>query len=270
MKVTVGHIVEQYNSALKADEEAINGEIKSYNTSKDYVLEKISHFKNYIETFTNINYNQISTLNRAIPEKSIRLLTGQIGFDPNTLRRSLNVIVEINKQLEKLEEELNEVKASILTNEISKEILYKFNEKLSNEIVMKGYTFALGFQMGNIRIKKVRCDRRVKKRIDWGATNKKKAEIIASGGLPYKVEERNEAGEITKDNGGIPYFVYHTNDFDYLWHWNKKRVTVLNSAYYKFRPTYYNNTVTGGTLGNVNKLKQLVTTDSPLLKNFFE
>lgn len=270
MKINTLKIYSDFISDLKVSESSIIEEIENYRKSKEYLLEKIAFYKHYIDNFTNVDYSQIDTLTKPIPDKAIRILTGQIGFDVNTLKRTLNIIVEINKSLTKLEKELNDVRNSIIEKDLFKDIIYKFNNKISDEIVYKGYAWFLGFNMGSIRIKKVLCDKRIKKRIDWGKSNKKKAEILSRGGLPFKVLERNTQGEVILTNEGEHWFEYHTNAVDYLWHWHKKRVNVKNAAYFKFRPTYYNNTINDGKIGNVNKLKHLVTTDSELLKNFFE
>jgi hypothetical protein len=131
--------------------------------------------------------------------------------------------------------------------------------------------------MGHLRIKKVNAlfnkdgSLRVKKRINWNQSNIKKAEIIARGGTPFKVLER-EGRVITKTNGGEMWYCYFENEWDYMWHWYKGECFNLNSPYYKFKPTIHNNTSRkeDSRMGNVNKLKQLVTSNSPLLENFTE
>jgi hypothetical protein len=269
MKIGTSEIYEQYTRAVFENRSALTNDINHYTKSKDYLLGKLVPFKHYLDNFTNIDYKEIKDLDRVIPEKSIKTFTNLVGLDVQSLKITLDAIVDINRILKKSNKELDEVNKSEMDKDLFKEIIYRFNTKLSDEIIYRGYIFRPGFGIGNTRIKKVRTDLRVKKRINWCESNKIKKEIIARGGIPFKVTLRDDLGKIVEDNGGEKWFVYFNTDFDYLWHWGKKTATAINVPYYKFRPTKYNNTSKEGKLGNVNKLKQLVTANSPLLSNFF-
>lgn len=274
MKVTTKYLHTDYIRDLKTIKDSTKKEIESYEKSKKYILEKLKIYKHYIENFTNIIYREIENLERIIPEKSLVYLVNIAGIDVHILRRNINIVVEINKSLNKLEKRLQEVNENIVGYQVYKEIIYKFNGKLSEQIISKGYRFELGYSLGYITIKKVNCmynkngSLRTKKRVDWGESNKLKKRIIEDGNLPYKVLNRDENGKIVEDNGGLKYILYHEKEWDYLWHWYKADCKVLNSPYFRFRPTIYDNTTRDGKTGNVNKLKQLVMTNSPLLTNF--
>ena len=277
MKINTSQIYLDYLRYNNQDKVSLLESIKDYNKTKEYLLEKLKVYEHYIINFTNINYANINDLDRLISEKSLIHLVDIAGVDINSIRRTINIIVTINKDLNKIEEKLQAIKDNYITEDLFKEVLYKFNNKISDEIVYKGYTFKLGGGLGFIRIKKVNAiynrdgSLRTKKRINWGESNKLKAELIKEGKIPYQVLTRDEEGKILTHNGGENWFIYHSNDFDYLWNWNKNRCATLNSAYYKFKPTIYNNnTKDGNKLGNINKLKQLVTANSPLLSNFSE
>lgn len=269
MKIGTTEIYNEYNNAIYETRTALNNDITNLEKSKAYYLDKLVPFKHYIDNFTNIDYEALKDLDKVVPERAIKSFTHAVGLNIDTLKNTVNGIAAINKTLNKSNAELSLVEGSEMEKELFKEIIYRFNTKISDEIIYKGYVFRPGFGIGNTRIKKVRTDTRVKKRINWDESNKLKKVIIARGGIPYKVTERDELGKIVADNGGEKWFVYFHTDFDYLWHWGKKTATAINIPYFKFRPTKYNNTCKGGKLGNVNKLKQLVTADSPLLNNFF-
>lgn len=276
MKINTDIIYREYLAKLNNRKADLVIEKENYNKSKDYLFSKIEEYKHYIDNFTNLVFKDLKELDRLVAEKSLIHLVNIQGLDVNTLRRTINVIVVINKSLCKIEEELKIIENSLISNKIFKIIIYSFNDKISDEIVNTGYALRLGSGLGLIRIKKVDAihnkdgSLRTKKRINWNESNKKKAEIIERGGIPYQVLTRGEDRKILTHNDGEDWFVYFNNRYDYLWHWNKNRCLVLNSPYYKFRPTIYNNTSKDGKLGNVNKLKQLVTSNSPLLNNFAE
>lgn len=261
-----------YDSFVKANFEAknaLNNDIDHYQKTKTYFLDKLIPYKHYIDNFTNIDYTGLNKLDKPVSDKAVKTFTNSIGLNIDVLKITINGIAEINKTLNKSKKDLKVVVDSDMDKDLFKEIIYRFNIKVSDEIIYKGYTFRPGFGIGNCRIKKVATDRRIKKRLNWNESNKLKKEILLKGGIPFKVTKRDENGKALEDNGGEKWFIYFNGAFDYLWHWSKKTANALNVPYYKFRPTKYNNTVNGGKLGNVNKLKQLVTSDSPLLSNFF-
>lgn len=269
-KVGVSEMFDEYKKSNIESRKALNGEILGYKNTQNYLLEKLVPYKHYIDNFTNIEYESIAKLSKPIPYKNIQSITGIGGLDLDTLRRTVNGIVEINSELNKSETSLAKFEKCDISKDIFKEVIYRFNTKVSDEILYKGYTFRPGFGLSSTRIKKIKTDLRIRKRINWDESLKYKAQLIAEGKLPFKVLEWDSERRPIKDNGGEKWFVYFEGDFDYLWNWNKKKANALNTPYYKFRPTIYNNTKKGGKLGNINKLKQLVKIDSELLKNYSE
>lgn len=279
MKVNTLMMYNDFVSDIIDIRKSLNNQKEEYINTKNYLFSKIEQYKHYIDNFTNINYEEISNLDRLISEKSLIHLAEIQGVSIDIIRRTINMIVTINKQLYQIDQELISLKENQVHEKDFINFLYKFNEKVSDKIVYKGYVLKLGSGLGHIRIKKVDTVHnkngtlKTKKRINWNESNKKKAEILNKGGIPFKVLTRDEKGKPLTDNGGEEWFIYHNNIFDYLWHWNKNRCLVLNSPYYKFTPTRYNNTDKNPNnirVGNVNKLKKLVTTNDPLLRNFHE
>lgn len=268
MKIGTGDIFFRYNYQKKEKRMELLSDKEGYENTKKYLLDKIATIEHYIRSFTNIEYRDIANLNRCITEKSLIRLVDLEGVNIDSIRRSLNMIVQINKELSKIEDKINKLGPNTVDEDCFRNVIAKFNNEISDEIVYKGYTFKIGCGLGVVRIRKVLTDKRIKKRINWNESNKKKKEILARGGIPYKVLVRDEEGNILEDNGGEYWHVYFTGAFDYLWYWSKNRNIMLNSAYYKFRPTIYNNTSKGGGLGNVNKLSHLKTSESELLKNY--
>ena len=246
----------------------VEKELNQYLNSKNYILKSLEPYEFYINNFTRINFEDLKNITNYNLNYKLRINsnTEKFGIDTEKLKRILNVLCEINKSIKKLEK-TKEIVKTIPNYEVYKDILNSFNEIVSDEIVYKGYVFNLPFNLSDIKITKVECSKYGKK-IDWNATNKKKKEILDKGEVLYKVLERDKEFRIIKDNGGEKYITYFQKDFDYLWNWVKSKVKVLNSAYYRFKPTYYNNTSTGGKLGNINKLSLLKTSNSELLKNF--
>ena len=283
MKVGTLEMYNDYNEANYETKLALTNDIINYKKTLNYLTSKLENYKHYIINFTNIDYNNIKNLTRPLLNRIVKNFINPIGLNIDNLVNIINSIAEINKTINKYENDIKFINESDIDKELFKDIIYSFNNKISDEIIYKAYIFRPGFGIGNTRIKKVRTDLRIKKRINWGESNKLRKEILSRGGLPYAITERDENGKAISHNGGEAWFIYFNTDFDYLWHWGKKTATSINIPYYKFRPTRYNNTskevydsrtiglkinTTPTRLGNVNKLKALVTSNSPLLNNF--
>lgn len=270
MKISTNNFFKDYIEGLKTSININLEEIFQLNKSKDYLFNSIEPYKDYLLNFTNIDIESIKTITRQIPEKAIIIRVFQLGLDLNILVFKINSIITINKNIENLEKKNEKLKSLFIKKNIFKCIINKFNIKISDRIIEKGYSYFLGFGLSKIRIKKIKCDTRKKKRINWFESNKTRKEIEARGGIPYAVTERDYLKHKLADNGGEEWFTYFTAPFDFLWFWNKRYCTVINSEYYKFKPTCYNNITKGGILGNVNRLKKLVLNDNELIKNYTE
>jgi hypothetical protein len=119
-----------------------------------------------------------------------------------------------------------------------KSIIATFNYAVSQR-VNEGYLFVLPHHLGTIKVienkRKVKLSKRgdgVVAAVDWGTSNKIKAEILSRGGLPYR--EENGVG-----NGGEKWLVYHTSPVYYT----IIRVVDLqlkNHSLYEFKPTWHN------------------------------
>lgn len=263
MKLNTLRFFNDFNKRVIEGIEVCNLDKIKYEQSKEYMIQSLAPYEHYIMNFTNLDFNYLKNSVRQIPPYSIRS-SASINLNLDHLRFILNAIIEVNKELKKIEDKLKWFKEANVTEDIFKTICYKFNNKISDEILYKGYTYHLGAGLGRIKIRK-HITKKV--RINWFESNKKRKEIEDRGGLPYAVTLRDENNKMLENNGGEFWYVYHP-ETDYLWHWNKVRGRAANISYYKFRPTLYNNTTRNGGLGNINKLKQLQRTNSELLKNF--
>lgn len=126
-----------------------------------------------------------------------------------------------------------------LSEKVYNSVVRDFNERAMEE-VFKGKVWDLGSNLSAIWI--ARFERTFKRRrIDWNASNKLKAELLAEGKTLFSKE--NQSGEM--------WLVYCTDDDYYRFFWNKIRANVSNKTAYSFRPTE-------GPNGNKKKLIRLL------------
>lgn len=120
---------------------------------------------------------------------------------------------------------------------VFKEILERLFKKLAKRIIY-GYKFTIGYGVGLIEVVKIARTFSTnengvpKVAVDWGASNKRKAELLKEGRTPYKKK--------TAPNG-VKWLVFHTALSYYRWKWYKKSYHMIpNLTTYNFKPTYTN------------------------------
>lgn len=128
-----------------------------------------------------------------------------------------------------------------------KEIIGRFNKKVSDAVIF-GQVLNLGNRLGHVLIKKIRRNY-LNPIPDWGASNKRKADLIASG-VVAKDQNHPEGEE---------WISFYTDPWFLRFAWVKKRICkVKNSSVYKFVPTSNRSKTAGDNdlarLGNKGKL----------------
>lgn len=104
------------------------------------------------------------------------------------------------------------------------DIIREFNKGISNKIIYNQYTFKIN--IGYFRV--IRVQRRGKS-INWGASNKRKQELIEQNLVPYNKETAPH---------GLEWFIYHEGDY-FIWNWFKDKSAkfIKNVVSYKLLPT---------------------------------
>jgi hypothetical protein len=148
----------------------------------------------------------------------------------------------------------------------------ELNTEFSKAILL-GADMDFGAGVGRIYIKeKVRnfLNEQCTKAINWGESNKVKAQLLADGKTLY-----NE----TTNPDGVKWHVKHTEDFSYWWWWECNLPHIPTARFYKFIPTSFMNgvarqydtvketfntvekIVNSIALGNIDKLHRLRALD---------
>jgi hypothetical protein len=128
-------------------------------------------------------------------------------------------------------------KICIDNNFISKDVTYKQFAEVIREChielsynILRGYRFRPTGQLGDFYLVK---DIRRGKTINWGASNKRKQEIIDAGETPLV----GKAGTEESNNGKEWLMYFEDNDY-FKWLWFKDTATkyLKNVKYYVFKP----------------------------------
>lgn len=143
-----------------------------------------------------------------------------------------------------------------------KEVLTRFNKKVSDTIIMGGI-FNLNNNLGYIRIKKIR--RNYERAVpNWKESNFHKKKLIEEGKVPK--------GPLTPE--GENWMVFFTDAWYLRWAWVKRGVCrTKNQTVYEFKPTSNRSQTNGGltkeALGNKGKLV-LANKLNPALHHVYE
>lgn len=111
------------------------------------------------------------------------------------------------------------------------------------DYLLEGKEFQMGHNLSTLSIVRKDRDPRIPA-IDWGESNKYKAELLAEGKELYN----KETGK------GVKWHIYYT-DGEYLkYYWRKGKCKIKNKSVYRFDATR-------GDKGNKGKLRELLKQD---------
>jgi len=145
---------------------------------------------------------------------------------------------------------------------LSYSVFYKLVNEYHKAMVdecIKGYKWSLPFNLGLIKIVMskrkytVLPDGAIRGSVDWGKSNKLKAEILEKGQVPLKVFKDEEGNKIG-DNGGVAWLCYFTDSFYYCWT-HITNIYLMNATKYGFDFSW----------SNSRKLSASITKDSEFL-----
>jgi len=113
-------------------------------------------------------------------------------------------------------EDIDKESPYYISYEEYRDICRRFYKAVMKEIMDRGYTFKMPFNLGTIHIdkKKIRIDNKRKLAIDWELTNK-------HGKVIYHLNE-------------------HSRGFRYIFHWGRWTHTLKNKNFYRFVPSRAN------------------------------
>jgi len=128
-----------------------------------------------------------------------------------------------------------------------KEVIFRNNKKAADSVIFGG-VYNFGSHIGNLLIKKISRNYR-KPIVNWGASKKLKADLLAAGETIRSAEQPE----------GKDWFIYFTDPWYLRWGWVKKHVCrVKNQSVYQFVPTGNKSKTAGDNsldkLGNRGKL----------------
>ena len=226
--------------------------------SKDYLISQVKQFEEYLRKETKVDYDSLINQTSKI---------GLITINLPAPKTYVIYLIDINKALQIIDDKLAKLKIKTSLKYKDYALVVKgFNKKIGNQMLL-GYTMNLGNAgLFGVRIKKNLYG---VNRVDWAASNKLKADIIARGGIPFEaIEYDSTTGKKTSDNGGEHWLITHAKESDIWLYWDKFSCHLKNKAFYSFKYTYGGNE--GDEAGLIVKLNRLLKTDPTIVTRFKE
>ena len=146
---------------------------------------------------------------------------------------SFNTIVNSN------DKKIEELKQNLISYSLYRRIVLMFNTAVADKIIEENYLFNLVPSFGSVG---AIHNYNEHKRVNWGESNKKKADIIAKGGIPYIKGD----AEIIENYQGEKWLSHHP-PLDVFLHWSTKWITKElnhNIKDYKYKPARGNTSIT--------------------------
>jgi len=180
-------------------------------------------FKQMLEFTQPIQVNNLQQIRKGSHQYNIEDLRNALAIHISTLstaRKFKNKVETVDVLIKKL------------TYKVFLYAIKEFNECIIDEII-KGYTFHMGYSLSCIT---VMHKRRLIAPVDWGKSNKCKAEIIKDGRTPYDKEHAPD---------GDKWLVRHDTTHANYYRWIKKNAKLSNVPFYKFKPNSSNRNIRG-------------------------
>lgn len=212
--ITTDNMYTAYNHNICVEILSINEELKKLNDSLVYITSFLNELK------IKITESPLFSHYKAM-------------FNSYSITKS-----NIDKRIAQITKRKEELLASKVSIEEYKFIVRTFNKLITKRIIETGYKLKIG-NLGAIRIRSDRKVDSVKRRINWGISNKNKELIEQRGGIPFKATYEIIDGKKTKvgDNGGEKWLIKHTNPYEIFWCWDKRGSNLLNQSLYKLNFT---------------------------------
>lgn len=154
-----------------------------------------------------------------------------------------------------------------------KEVMEMFMKEIIKKIVSTGFEFSMPYYCGLLRVQQIerkfsiKEDGTVKGAIDWGNSNKLKADIIERGELPLVVY-KDDKGEKIGDNGGTAWLCYFTTSTYFCWTW-VSHINMKNCLKYKFDITWSNSKILSSSINeDSNLLFKMINKDNGTNKDY--
>jgi hypothetical protein len=246
-----------YYTQTKKEIEKVKSDIISYQCGKEAALKHLQKYKTFIKDFCSHSFVECE-LNDSLKFHDTLSFTSSLTFSNDhfsadvIVRDLVKTIGVCNNNINKLSSKYEELRPLDISYKLFTFIIRSFNKEIIEEII-KGYVFYMGSGLGNICIKKVGIDKRVKKSVNWGESNKNKQRIIDNGGIPYDKGEHPE---------GEKWLVFYDQPYSYWFKWNKDKTALANKSLYAFAPTR-------GKYSNIAKLHKAIA-NNPLAPIIFQ
>lgn len=134
-----------------------------------------------------------------------------INFD--ILQLYIKQYTWVNKVITKHKKEIQNINTQIIPFTTFTKIINKVNTKIIDRIVEENYEFNPLSSFGSLHVIK---NENHNLRVNWGESNKRKAELIAEGKIPYKKAD----AESNPNYNGIKWLSYHPS-LDFFLQWSK-------------------------------------------------
>lgn len=215
----------------------------SYKKSHTQLKEILSPYETIIKRYLNTTLEEIFKITNTHFSSSLRFPSSPIYIDGKKINFKAiklyiekyiwcnNIVTNDNKKIAQYKEEL-------ILFSLYSHIITEFNRKVIDKIINENYLFSIVPSFGAIGVIQ---NHNKRKRPNWGESNKKKAKILAKGGIPYV-----KADADTIDNyQGEEWLVYHPF-LDFYLHWFTKWISKKHNPFlkdYAFNPARGKNSI---------------------------
>lgn len=226
-----------YYSYIKYKIDILEINIESYKAELEPVSEVLENNKKYLKR----HLDYIDLLNgkvKSLPEPILSVANNHIKY----LNIQIKIYYTLYNKINKIREEIKHLVKLKLKYVYYLNLMSIVNLLILEQIIVNKKSFYFK-GVGTLSVKAVNNK---KKRINWGASNKKRKEIEEQGLIPFSKDDYLKAKEEGKEYNGIDWYVFHPSlDLFYKLKFSAKhKETYPILKDYIFKPTRGSNSAT--------------------------
>lgn len=209
---------EIYVRELNTKKDVFKNKLSEYISKHEKLVELLCKHKDTINLYLNVTLNNIlsNTSKNFIDSITYPIMKvydngKEINFD--VIKLYIKEYTWVNNIIVTYKREIEKIDNQIIPFKDYSDIINSFNNQMIDKIIHENYKFEPRATFGSIYVIRNENER---KRVNWGASDKKKKQLIEEGKIPYKKEDA-----LTIPNyQGVNWLVYLPS-IDYYLQWSK-------------------------------------------------
>lgn len=210
MIININTIYSLYTEKINIKLNKLQFNVNDTISKRDNIQILLKRNEEFINNYLNINLKELLLIDNIKQTKNIKYPNIPVYYKGKkanfiAIKMYIDSYVLLNQNIISCEKQIKNLKKNIIPFKIFKFIIQEGNNFLISKVIEENYELNINGHFGIIKVTKNSSN---KKRVNWGVSNKNRAEIEKRGGIPYKKEDALK----NPDYKGEKWLVLHPSE----------------------------------------------------------